>query len=372
MTPDEKVELYNLIRNIRWRYQLDTKFEDPALEEIGKIVSKARNEIINSLEGKHPEDYRWTDQRNAELLDELNELTVGVKNQLGSNAEDLATIAFEKSVEAHNSIMSLSGAASNVSFLQLAPEQISAFLETPVGGMQLSEWVNRTFDYPLQERLGQELGAGMFRGESYKKLVKRVDDALGEAAENSETLVRSWVQASNVEAQKRVMDANADIVKGWRWSAVLENGDFSKGVGTCLRCMSLDAANEVYPLDGGPEIPLHPNCRCVRITVTKTFRELGIDIPELDRAMRNANIRGSIDPLTGSIERGKTGTGGLPLLSTQKIAGGYDEFFETLGADMQQKILGKGRYELWRQGKIRIEDLADAKGKQLTIKELKK
>lgn len=373
MTPDEKVELYQIIRNIRWRYQLDTKFEDPAVADVLEYVGQARNEIIDSL-GERLDispDSKWTDRRNAELLDELNELTIGLKDRLGADVEELATVSFEKSVEAHNSILSLRGAAANIQMLQLAPEQISSFLETSVGGRQLQGWVNRTFDYPLQERLSQELGAGLFRGESYRKLRDRIDQALGEAADNSETLVRSWVQASNVRAQRAVHEANSDVVQGWRWDATLENADFGRGTGTCLRCLALDSKDEVYPQGGGPEIPLHPNCRCVAIPVTKSYKDLGLDVPEIDDALRNANVRGKIDPLTGQIKRGKTGVGGQPLLSTQKVAGGFDEFMATLPEQVQRDTLGPGRYELWKAGKIRLEDLATNTGRQKTIKELR-
>jgi hypothetical protein len=705
MKPQDKIDLYMIIRNIKHRYNLD-QFEDQAISEIMKPVEQARRETIAELDNIYGE-LTWSDERNMRLLNELDQLTVGIKNRLGEDVSEVARISYEQSVEAHNSIMSIGGRAANVSTVQLSAEQIQAFLSTPMGGMQLSEWVQRTFDYPVQERLGQELGAGLFRGESYRKLSKRIDELLGDAAHNADTLVRSWVQASNVEAQHTVARQNDDLIKGWRWDATLENGNLSSGRGTCLRCLSLSAREEVYPLNGGPSIPLHPNCvladtrvsapgamaafraeyngpiiditldngrtvsvtpnhgimtdagpvfaktlkqgdkivfdkghadlsankennhgvpskagdlfdffferfktlsvkprrpainlhgdaefvngnidivapdsflrgdiktlfnydlpdaffphadvgavdlssfcksasvfvamslalqrltgaptvfealgfghnlksfmrsfsirpdgnivfgkpssddalcgpelfrnsvathadfvksddfinrqiksmcdlitgimenlcdfgfstemnallnqdpfdwlpsksgdfanfflgfpgsvqlcdvssvnvrnfsghvfdlqsfssvyyvegmlssncRCIRQYVTKSYRELGIPLDDLDDAVRPYTVRGKVDPLTGAIKRGKTGTGGQPLLTAGKINGGMDSFFSELPEQLQRQTLGPGRYQLWKDGKIRLEDLANKNGKQKTLKQLKK
>lgn len=369
MKPQDQLDLYMIIRNIRYRYRLD-QFEDQALAETMKSVDQARREIMAELDDLYGE-ISWTDARNMEMLDELDRLTTGIKAQLGEDVNQIASIAYEQSVEAHNSIMSIGGRAANVFMAQLSGEQIQGFLSTPMGGMQLSDWVQRTFDYPLQEKLGQELGAGLFRGESYRKLSARVNDLLGDAADNTDTLVRSWVQSANVNAQHTVAKANNDLVKGWRWDATLENGNLSSGQGTCLRCLALDSRDDVYPVEGGPEIPLHPNCRCVRRYVTKSYEDLGIPLDDLDDAVRPYTVRGKVDPLTGEIKRGKTGTGGQPLIDAGRIDGGMDAYFGQLPERLQRQTLGSGRYQLWKEGKIKLGDLADASGKQRIIKELK-
>jgi len=369
MKPQDKIDVYITIRNIRWRYKLD-QFEDKALTEVLKSVEQSRSEILNALDEVYGE-LTWTDERNMQILSELDQLSAGIKAQVGQDVQDISSIAYERSLAAHNDILSIGGRAANVSMVQLSADQIQSFLSTPMGGMQLSEWVERTFDYPLQDKLRQELGAGLFRGESYQKLSRRVSDLLGEAADNTDTLVRSWVQSANVNAQHTVAAANNDLVKGWRWDATLENGNLSSGHGTCLRCLSLDASDETYPIDGGPPLPLHPNCRCMRRYETKSYRELGIPLDDLDDAVRPYTVRGKVDPLSGEIKRGKTGTGGQPLLDAGKIDGGMDAFFAELPEQLQRQTLGPGRFKLWQQGKIRLSDLADKQGSQLTIKELK-
>jgi hypothetical protein len=256
VTNQERLELYTQIRQIRHRYALD-KMESGYLGQILPMVDQAKQEIRNELENRFDTD-RWEDRRNAQLLAELERLSQGVKQQVGEQVEESSAKAFEKSAEAQSSIYTLEGRAANVAMLQLSQEQIRSFVDTPVGGRTLQEWVSRSFDQPLLDKLKEEMGAGLFRGESYRKLADRIDELMDEARTNVETLTRSWVQDANVRAQKQMMDKNQDIIKGWRWSAIMENSSYTKGHGTCLRCLSLDARDEIYPMNGGPTLLLHP------------------------------------------------------------------------------------------------------------------
>jgi hypothetical protein len=349
--------------------------ESGYLGQILPMVDQAKAEIRNELENRFDTD-RWSDRRNAQLLAELERLSQGVKEQVGGQVEESSAKAFEKSAEAQSSIYTLEGRAANVAMLQLSQEQIRSFVDTPVGGRTLQEWVSRSFDQPLIDKLQEEMGAGLFRGESYRKLADRIDELMDEARTNVETLTRSWVQDANVRAQKQMLDNNRDIIRGWRWDAVLENSSYTKGHGTCLRCMALDADDTVYPLDGGPPIPLHPACRCVRRTITRSWEELGVSREGLDEAVnslregRPFSMRGKIDPVTGEFARGKTGTGGVPLIEAGRLRGGYNEFFQRMPEKMQRMSLGPQRYQMLREGKIKLSDLADSSGRQRTIREL--
>ena len=47
------------------------------------------------------------------------------------------------------------------------------------------------------------------------------------------------------------------------------------------------------------------------------------------------------------------------------------DWFKRQDKAFQEQYLGKGRFELYQQGKITLSDLVNQKGKVLTIKELK-
>ncbi len=70
---------------------------------------------------------------------------------------------------------------------------------------------------------------------------------------------------------------NSDIVKGVELLCALDEQ-------TCLTCLELEGARNP------PELPIHEGCRCITLPVTKTFKELCIDIPEFPQGTRASAI----------------------------------------------------------------------------------
>ena len=100
------------------------------------------------------------------------------------------------------------------------------------------------------------------------------------------------------------------------------------------------------PFNGGP--PRHFNCRSALVGITKTFRELGIDIDE-----PAIGTRASAD---GQIRADTT----------------FAEFLDRKGKAFQDEVLGPGRAELWRKKVITLNQLLDQRGNPLTLEELRK
>jgi hypothetical protein len=48
-----------------------------------------------------------------------------------------------------------------------------------------------------------------------------------------------------------------------------------------------------------------------------------------------------------------------------------DQFLKMHDTDWQDKMLGKGKAQLWREGKITLSQLVSGSGRELTLKELK-
>lgn len=85
--------------------------------------------------------------------------------------------------------------------------------------------------------------------------------------------------------------------------------------------------SDVGPMQGdGPVPPLHFNCRCVRIPVVKSWRDLGFDIDEVPEG-----TRASMD-------------GQVPETQT------YGAWLKTQPASVQDEALGPKRAELFRGG----------------------
>jgi hypothetical protein len=102
--------------------------------------------------------------------------------------------------------------------------------------------------------------------------------------------------------------------------------------------------DETYLVDG---VVVH-NCRSVTIPVLKSFAEMGIDLPEL-----SPSTRASMD---GQVAAGFT----------------FEEFLEKKGKAFQDRQLGPGRAQLWREGKITLTQLLDQRGNALTLAELQR
>ena len=92
--------------------------------------------------------------------------------------------------------------------------------------------------------------------------------------------------------------------------------------------------------------PLHFRCRSILLPITKTFRELGLDIDEIP-----SGTRSSID---GRVSSDTT----------------FEQWFEGKPATFQESYLGIQRYKLFKDGVINFSDLVNQNGKTLTVKQL--
>ena len=65
----------------------------------------------------------------------------------------------------------------------------------------------------------------------------------------------------------RSHEANADVLAGWYWHTEL-------GPRTCVACVAMHGTR--YPVSA-PGPYGHPQCRCARVPITKSWAELGFE-----------------------------------------------------------------------------------------------
>ena len=104
--------------------------------------------------------------------------------------------------------------------------------------------------------------------------------------------------------------------------------------------------------------------------VTKSFSEMGIDMPEFKNDWRRYTIRGGVDPVTGEIIPQSVGTGGRNIIDSGTFTGSYEDFFQKQSEAIQKQTIGEKRFELYQSGKISLSDLTDSNGKLRKISEL--
>lgn len=219
-----------------------------------------------------------------------------------------------------------------------------------VQGATASDWLNRQAA-DTQFKFRAAVSAGYQNGETTQQIVAKVAGSGGFmelARRNVSTLVHTAVQETATDARLKLFKANGDMIRGVQVIATLDGR-------TCIVCMNYDGAT--YDLDGKPidgttlpyngGSPFHFGCRCAVMPLTRSWKDLGInmdEIPKPTRASMNGQVAGN-------------------LL--------FEDWLADKTAAFQDKVLGPGRAKLFRDGKITLRDLLNQNGRPLTLDELR-
>lgn len=215
-----------------------------------------------------------------------------------------------------------------------------------IKGATVSEyWARQSID--TQNRFSDAVRTGLNNSETVTQIGKRVSEALGISRREGFVLGKTSAQAVAMAARDSVYKANADIIKGKVSIATLDSH-------TSILCATYDGAQ--YDLDNKPisgttlpfiDIPRHFNCRSSWSPVTKSFAEMGLPFDDF-----KPSTRASMD---GQISAGTT----------------FSDFLALKPKSWQDEYLGKGRADLYRNGKITLSDLVSGTGRELTLEQLR-
>jgi len=373
LSPDELKDFVTLTRNVEWQYRLD-QFTDESLLRLQSAIDQTGKELQGYVRRRGRNITDWSKQRVKEITNEMDTLTVGVRSQTAAGISEIATEAGLAALKEHASILSFKGAIA-VNSVSLSSNQLLSLVQnTPLGGTfsgttrTLQDWVDNMFTTTMQNDIKKEMTVGMLRGEGYKKLSNRVRSTFSKVTKREAiTLTRSYVQSANVGAQKAVYKANPDVVKGVKWSSILESGYKKTGRGTCVRCAVLDGeifGTEDSLYDYPPPCPLHPRCRCNLLPVTKTWKELGLPLDEIKSQARHYVKRTNVNIDAGRSYKQTAYEKGV-------VKGNYKEFFEGQSKVFQKNAVGKVRQSLIARNQLEFKDLVDKKtGKLFSLNEL--
>ncbi len=353
---EQNKDLLLLYRNLDWQYQL-SKYEDEALKSIQKTLDNARLELFDEIRSR---DIIISKGREDKILENLNDLTLGIQTQLTGNIHDAASTAGALSFQEYDKILSFDGALAKTvgfNFTAIAPEQIrSMVLTTPVGGRILEQWVADSFETRLSDQIRDAVTTGMLKGEDVAKTIKRVDMALGVArdkhsiARDAEAITRTFIASINNTAADTVYKANPDVIDRVKWNAAFEVSR-GRGRGTCMECAALHG-KEFALDDDSIRPPKHVLCRCFVIPVTKSYRERGLDINELKDGLKPYSER--------DVNR--------HILDAGRITDNFDTFLKSRDKEYQINFLGPNRYKMWKSGEISVKDLVDKNGNLRLLK----
>lgn len=204
-----------------------------------------------------------------------------------------------------------------------------------------------------QFKFAQQVRMGLIAGETNQQIIARivgksgVPGVMDTVRRNAAALVQTSVQAVANDSRRQTFKANDDIVKGITQVSTLDSHTSNVCVAYSGCQWDLDfkpIGAKRLPFKGGT--PRHFSCRSLEIAITKTFAEMGLDVPEPKPTTRASD--------EGQISADTT----------------FDGFLKRKTKEYQDEMLGEGKAKLWRESKITLRDLVNGEGRERTLKEL--
>ena len=228
-----------------------------------------------------------------------------------------------------------------------APYQILAGVNArPFQGRLLSEWFS-DLDATTFKSLRDAIRVGYVEGRTTDQIVRLIrgtkaqgyKDGIAEITRrHAETTVRTAIAHTTNYSAQLYYEANDDLVKGVQWVSTLD-------ARTSVICRGLDG--KLFPLRKGPRPPAHPACRSKVTPITKSWRELGINLDDAP-----PGTRASMD---GQVAADLT----------------YSDWLRKRPVDFQESILGKTKAALFRDGGLTLDRFVSPAGHELTLDQLK-
>ena len=216
-------------------------------------------------------------------------------------------------------------------------------------GATVKAW-NNGLNADQKKRLERELKIGVSLGETTPMLAQRIAHVLEKNKRDATAIALTGAGAIVSEIRQAFFEANDDVIKCYKYQATLD----TRTSELCRAYDGLTWDKDYKPIGHNfpfrkPRVNTHFNCRSTIIPVTKSWDELGAQ--GMDEA--SGRTRSSMN-------------GYVPQDMT------FNDWLKTQSPETIEKTLGKGRAELFMQGKITMRDLITQQGRSLDLNELVK
>jgi len=235
-----------------------------------------------------------------------------------------------------------------VAIVSVNPQQVhAAAMARPFAGRLLKEWVSG-LETAKANAVRDAVRIGYIESEPLSKIVQRVrgtkalnfkDGVLEISRRNAESIIRTAINHTSNYANQQLADANSELLKGYKYSAVLDYR-------TTVICAS--RSDKFYALGKPkPAIPAHIGCRSRYLPVLKSWRELGLDADEIPESTK-ASLDGQIPASTN-----------------------YEKWLRGKSKEIQEQYLGVEKARLFRENKLSLEKFVSPKGHVYSISQLR-
>lgn len=312
-------------------------------------INKEYDAIAADLEKqlRGPELTEYKGKRLAQAIEELKARVSIPQPAIG----DLAA------TEAGYTVQSMAQVGINA---VLPPEDVISRVakNSLIQGATIGQWWGKLND-TTQFDLERIIRNGVLLGQTNREIAKAIvgagtdkgPEALSKARRDAMAITRTAVQTISNEARLATYDSNADIIKAIQWVSTLDGRTSDICIARSGKTWSFPDYKPIghnIPWGGGP--PAHWSCRSTTIPVTKTFDELdgtsavNPDVPISTRSSMDGQVAADLS---------------------------FDQFLRSKPESFADEMLGKGKAQLWRDGKITLSELLSAKGTPLTLAQLK-
>lgn len=279
----------------------------------------------------------WTTQRYKDLLDDIRTILRDAALQMRMDAAaELRDLAKSEANWAHRMLTVAMPKELQIDIGGINLNAVQAVVSKPIMGAPLQDWFGGLAK-AAQTQLTRQIGIGLAEGEPADKIITRVRRTLDVPRNHAATIVRTASNQVGTQARQTTYEENGGLLKGVKWLATLDTR-------TSAICRARDG--QVYPLDSGPRPPAHPNCRSVVTPIVKSAAELGLRRREITGGTRAS--------MNGQVPRDLT----------------YEQWLKTQDTKAQNEALGTRRAQMWRSGRITMDDMVTKDGRELTLAEL--
>ncbi len=325
-----------------------TRYSNSVIRRIIALLNRTDNDLFQQLSAaleRLPAE-SFTVERLDSLLQSVRQMNAAAYQQVSQLIEtelkDLVQYeaAYQYQLFASTLPVQVSVAAVNVG------QVYAAALARPFQGTLLREALSG-LEANKARMVRDAIRIGYVEGQTIQQITQRImgtralqytDGLMETSRRDAAAMVRTAVSHTANFTRNEFYKQNDDLVKGIKWISTLDGK-------TSAVCRARDG--EIYPVDSGPRPPAHWNCRSSTTPVIRSFRELGIDLPE-SAASTRASMSGQVpDDMT------------------------YQDWLKKQPVERQDDILGKTKGQLFRKGGLTLDRFIDRNGRELNLAELR-
>jgi SPP1 gp7 family putative phage head morphogenesis protein len=319
------------------------RFDADLRKRIIELLSEMEQDIIGRLDGKNISNWR-KDRLNNQLKVIKETIADYYKQTSQITSQDYKDLAQSEANYVKDEINRIT-TVDLFSSMPTANQLAKLADETMIQGAPNKDWWARQ-SADMYFRFSSAIRMGYGSGEPIGAIVERIRSQMAIGKRNAEALVRTAVHTVSSGARELMYEENKSVIKGKLYVAVLDNR-------TSISCIAYDGS--FYDMDNRPlgkttlpyrDLPAHWNCRSMYIPVLKSAKELGLNIPDMPKSTRSS--------MDGQVPEDTT----------------FKTFLEGKSKEFQNEVLGKGKAELWREGKITLVQLIDQTGNPIPLRDL--